>query len=102
MNEPQPIPQITAEDMAAMLLAGEQFGTNTALLRRLREIVPAAEFEEFKTTEAFRQSVLAAHTGHPWMLRRVTDGWEVIVYPHPQVKQIADSQPYLPRSKRPA
>ena len=68
-----------AKEQAALcskdLLSGTSIGTNTLLLRRLKEIVPAEEWPAFQETDAFHRSVIAAHQGATWMLRKLNGEW---------------------------
>ena len=70
-----PEPPSEAAVQCSALLSGTSIGTNTLVLRRLKEIVPLDEWEHFQTTDAFHRSVIAAHQGVAWMLRKLNGKW---------------------------
>ncbi len=56
---------------AAELLCGQDIGLNTAVIRRLKEIVPANRWRAFRASESFEIAVLLSHLSIPWAIKWV-------------------------------
>jgi hypothetical protein len=54
---------------------GDEIGLNTIIIQRLREIVPAWEWEKFTGSDAFKECIVSGHMGVIWILRKVRGQW---------------------------